>query len=315
MIRAQHTFMEKVMKRKRFLLIGLALACSLGTFVWYANVSGMEGDRNRKTTPVARPVPTALVKEMVAEKIRMFPGTVKARNRMDIAFSVEGLLVELNAHEGRPVKKGDILARIDPRDFQNAHDAAKANYQRTESEFKRVTALRDRKVVSQAEFDNAKAAYDVAMAELNIQKKALDDTVIVAPYDGLVAKRYVENREHVKKQAPILALKDISEVEVVIQVPERLMAHGGISQFKDVRVKFDADGEHWFSGRVNEFSVQSDAVTRAYDVTVRLPSPPGMEILPGMTATVRIAFGAKSAPSRTGQNVALIPVEAVFFRQ
>jgi len=300
------------MKKKRFFLVGLALVCSLGTFVWYTNVSGTEGNQNSQITPVARPVPTAVVKEMVAEKIRMFPGTAKARNRMDIAFSVEGLLVELNAHEGRPVKKGDILARVDPRDFRNAHDAAQANYQRAEAEFKRLTALRDRKVVSQAEYDTAKATYDVAMAEMNIRKKALDDTVIVAPYDGVVAKRYVEKREHVKKQAPILALKDISEVEVVIQVPETLMARGGISQFKDIRVKFDADGERWFPGSVKEFSVQSDAVTRAYDVAVRLPSPSDMEILPGMTATVRIAFSTTSTNRNAGQGVSLVPVEAVF---
>ena len=300
------------MKRKRFLLVGLALICTLGTFVWYANVSGTEGGRNGEITPVMRPVPTAIAEEMVAEKIRLFPGTVKARNRMDIAFSVEGLLVELNAHEGRPVNKGDILARIDARDFRNAHDAAKANFLRSESEFKRATALRDRQVLSQAEYDNAKAAYDVALAELNIRKKALEDTVIVAPYDGVVAKRYVENNEHIKKQAPILALKDISEVEIVIQVPERLMAHGGIGQFRDIFVKFDADGERWFPCRVKEFSVQSDAVTRAYDVAVRLPSPSDMEILPGMTATVRIAFHASEARANTGKGISLVPVEAVF---
>ena len=300
------------MKQKLFLLVGLALACTLGTFVWYANVSGTVGDRENMIPPEARPVPTTIAEAMFTEKIRMFPGTAKARNRMDIAFSVEGLLVELNADEGRSVKKGEVLARIDPRDFRHAHDAADANYQRAEAEFKRATALRDRKVLSQAEYDNAKAAYDVALAELNIRAKALDDTVIVAPYDGVVAKRYVENNEHVKKQAPILALKDISEVEVVIQVPERLMAHGGIGQFADIRVKFDADGDRWFPGSVKEFSVQSDAVTRTYDVAVRLPSPSDMEILPGMTATVRIAFRTSMTNQNKGQDISLVPVEAVF---
>jgi len=312
MIGAQHSVMEMMMKKKRFLAFGLALACSLSTFIWYATVSGTEGDPTRDIAPMMRPVPTVIATEMVAEKIRMFPRTAKARNRMDIAFSVEGLLVELNAHEGRSVKKGEILARIDPRDFRNAYDAAKANYQRAEADFERARVLKDRRVLSQAEYDNAKAAYDVALAELNIRKKALDDTVIVAPYHGVVAKRYVENNEHVKKQAPILALKDISEVEVVIQVPERLMAHGGISQFKDIRVKFDADGKRWFPGRVKEFSVQSDTVTRAYDVAVRLPSPSDMEILPGMTATVRIAFSASPTHRNAGKGFSLVPVEAVF---
>lgn len=74
----------------------------------------------------------------------------------------------------------------------------------------------------------------MAKAEFEIRKKALEDTVIIAPYDGVIAKRYVENSEHVKKQTPILALKDISEIEIIIQVPERLMAQGGIHTFSNI---------------------------------------------------------------------------------
>ena len=298
--------------KKRLLLVGLALVCGIGTFIWYQTVSGTEGDQSGEILPVARPVPTAIVSEIPTEKIRMFPGTVKARNRVDLAFSVEGLLVELNAHEGRAVKQGEVLARIDPRDFRHSHDAAKANYQRLKRELKRITALWERKVVSQAEYDAVKATYDVALAEMNIRRKALDDTVIVAPYDGVVAKRYVENKQHVKKQASILALKDISEVEVVIQVPERLMALGGTSRFRDISVRFDADREHWFPGRVTEYSVQPDALTRAYDVAVRLPSPKDIEVLPGMTATVKIAFTPSTAKGENGRAISLVPVEAVF---
>ena len=298
--------------KKRFLLIGLALACSIGTFIWYTTVSGTEGGHSGEIVPVVRPVPTVMVEEIIPEKIRMFPGTVKARNRVDLAFSVEGLLVELNAQEGRAVNEGETLARIDPRDFRHSHDAAKANYQRLKREFKRITALRERKVVSQAEYDAAKAAYDVALADLNIRQKALNDTVIVAPYDGVVAKRYVENKQHVTKQAPILALKDIAEVEVVIQVPERLMALGGIRQFKDIRVKFDADKGRWFPGRVTEYSVQPDALAGTYDVAVRLPSPKDIEVLPGMTATVKIAFAPTTKQGKKRHAVSLVPVEAVF---
>lgn len=300
------------MKTQRYAIIGAALACAVATFAWFSSVSGTVSQESEvEASPIPRPIPTAIVQELSPQKVRMFPGTVKARKSADLGFSVDGLLVELNGQEGRPVKKGDILARIDQRDFQNNYQASRANYLRASADFKRADALFKRNVISQAEYDQARSANDVALAEMKIRKKGLDDTVLTAPYDAIIARRYVENNEHVKKQTAILALKDISEIEVVIEVPERLMAHDAARDFADIWVNFDADRNRWFAAGIKEYSVESDPVTRTYNLSVALHSPADMEVLPGMTATVRTVFTPGSALSPISA-VAIVPVEAIF---
>lgn len=303
------------MKAKKNLMIGAALVCCIGTLVWYVSVSGTESLKidSSANDIEARPIPTTLVTEAGTEVVRMFPGTVKARNSVDLAFSVDGVLVELNGREGRVVHEGDVLARLDARDFRNAYDAAKASYSKAAADFKRSDSLFKREVISQAEYDTAKTARDVAMAEYRIREKALEDTVIKAPYDGVIAQRYVENRQHVKKQVAVLGLHDISEVEVVIQVPERLMAQGGIEKFNEISVRFDVGGQHWFHGEINEYSVQSDMITHTYAVAVRIQAPADLKVLPGMTATVRATLGkGRRAINALNAAVGLVPVESVY---
>lgn len=123
--------MENDMKPLRYIMIGAAIACSLATFAWYSSVSGTVSSQHSAatvSTPVARPVPTTLVTEASRENVRLFPGTVHATNSVELSFSVDGVLVELDGREGRIVQKGEVLARLDERDFQNGLDAARASY-------------------------------------------------------------------------------------------------------------------------------------------------------------------------------------------
>lgn len=302
------------MKSKGLIITTTAIVGSVVGIVWYSSVSG---NINKETmaetqTSAPRPIPTALVEAPLGAKVRSFPGTVKAKNNVELAFSVDGLLVTLNARESRRVKKGEVLARLDERDFRNAHDAAKANYLRANSDYKRVATLHKKNVVSQSEFDTAKAAVDVARAEFEIRKKAIEDTTIVAPFDGVVAARYVENSEHVKKFTSILALKDISEIEVVFQVPERLMAQSGVQKFRSIEAKFDIDNQQWYPCKVKEYSVQADPITRTYEVTVSLKVPDELKVLPGMTSTVRVSRDVETHSDHLGPVLGIIPVEAVF---
>jgi RND family efflux transporter MFP subunit len=302
-----------MVKKKKWAIV-TAVLCAMGTASWYAVVSGTveQHEKNEITVTTVRPVPTAIVQDALLARKRLFPGTVQAQSRVEIAFSLDGLLVELNGQEGKNVLKGEVLAKMDQRDFLHALDAAKANFLRAETEFSRTKTLQSRKVISQAEYDNAKTTFDVARAELRIRQKALSDTVLVAPYDGVVAHRYVENHEHIKKLEPILAFKDISKIDVVIQIPEGLIAHAGTEDFKDILVKFDADGDRWFSGVVREFRVQSDPVTRTYEVAVSVQPPSDIHVLPGMTATVSVTTSVTPEIYKNPQSVRFVPVEAIF---
>ncbi|MGD8452568.1 MAG: efflux RND transporter periplasmic adaptor subunit [Phycisphaerae bacterium] len=301
------------MRTKIAILATLAAVGVAATAVWLgaAHKEASADELAAPAQPTSRPVPTAVVRRLSGDRVYTFPGTVRATRRVQLAFSVAGLLVELHAQEGLKLRQGEVLARLDPRDYQHARDAAAARYADSKQDFRRLKALRDQKAAAEAEYDEAEAAHAVAEAELRVCEKALDDTVLLAPFDGIVARRYVENYEHVAAKQPVLSFQDISVLEVVVAVPERLIARGGVAALGELHVRFDADEERWLDADIREFSVQSDPVTRTFDVVVGLTPPANMEVLPGMTATVRARTPGDVGECDAGAQRALVPVEAI----
>ena len=267
-------------------------------------------------TPFARPVPTA-VAELVADgRARVFPGKVRANRRAELSFPVDGKLVELNAQEGCRVKRGQVLARLDQRDFSNELDVARAKFRQAERNLDKFGHLHEQRVVTKTQFDDVQTEYDIALADLNIREKALADTMLRAPFDGVVVNRRIENFGYIEKDEPVLSLQDISGIEVIIQVPERLIARDGTDGLLRLGVHFDADPEkdRLFDAVVREYSVESDKVTRTYDVVVALTSPADLQVYPGMTASVSALVGASggSPEGRKGHAVTRVPLEAVW---
>ncbi len=236
---------------KKSVSILLMLTFFVGVFLLYStnasqNVGAIEEDDFK-----FRPIPTAEVVGVGKSEKRFFPGVVQAGSRVELAFPIDGVLVELNGKEGRNVKKGEVLARLDERDAKIGYEAALANYKRAKSEFDRSKTLHEKGVVPQAEFDVASTSLSVSHAELNIRKKVLEDTVIRAPFDGIIAQRYVENHSFIKGKDSILALKDIDRIDVVIQIPETFIAKGA-TKSENIQVKFDVEGERWHEAEIRE---------------------------------------------------------------
>lgn len=297
------------MSKKQYVLWGIlgAVPLVLALAFGLPGPDGKAGDR----VVVARPIPTAPARPLVEDQARSFPGKVRAARRVDLAFPVTGVLARLDAQEGDRVRKGDLLARLDRRDFGHQVDAARAKCDLAGRRLERMRDLLAGAAVTEDDFEEASTAYEVALADLRIKEKALADTVLEAPFDGVVVSRGVENYEHVNAQQTVMSLQDTSLVEVVIQIPERLFAHGGPKGLKNPRVRFDADETHWFDAAVREYNAESDKVTRSYDVVVVLRPPGGIQIYPGMTATVEARVGTESSAGPGGPAV-LVPVEAVW---
>lgn len=305
------------MKKKNTLII-TALLAALGAFSFQVMIYAeqTEADLSDETVSITRFVPTAQAELWENTTEMTFPGTIQAHSRVELAFNVPGQIVKSNIMEGATFAKGDILVQLDQRDYQHNYDAALANSRRLEKEYSRVENLMAKDVLSQAEYDVAESNHDVAQAELRIRKKALEDTVLRAPFNGIVAKRYAQNYEHIKDNDPILAFKDISLIEVVIQVPERIVALYNSTVAQQIWVKFDADKAHPYSGTLIEYSLQPDPISRTYEVVIGVMPPTNIRVFPGMSATV-IANVSKTIESETlGDTVKglVVPVESVFLR-
>lgn len=263
----------------------------------------------------ARPIPTAIIEVVCDGETRIFPGKVRANRRAELAFAVSGRLVKLNAQEGTRVKKGQVLAQLDQRDFRHARDAARARFQQAKRNLEKFSKLHEQRVVAKTKLEDIRTAYDITLADLNIREKALADTTLRSPFDGVVVDRRIENHGHVKKEEAVLSVQDISGIEVTIQVPERLIAQEGADGLRHLRVLFDADPnrERWYDAKVREYSVESDKVTRTYDIVIALTSPVALKVFPGMTASVSSVVGNSGNSGELGAPATMrVPVEAVW---
>ena len=172
------------------------------------------------TPPPVRPVKSMVVGPAPRVPSVHFPGVVDARPGVDLSFEVGGRIVEFPATRGLEVKEGDVLARLDDRDYANDVKTAKAELAYAESNFKRMEAALARNAVSQDEFSSAKASRDKARASLDTAKKALDDTVLRARFTGVVSDTYADNFDTVSSGTAILKLQDLTAFDLIVSVPE-----------------------------------------------------------------------------------------------
>ena len=151
---------------------------------------------------------------------RWFPGQAKATQEVDLSFRVAGPLVTLPVNVGDEVRKGQDLARIDPRDYEvSLRDArgqlskSRAEFERAEADYERVIRIRkqDPGAVSQALVDRNRQQMESTRAEIRSQQAVVDAandqlgyTFLKAPFDGIITATYVENFEDVKAKQPIV---------------------------------------------------------------------------------------------------------------
>jgi RND family efflux transporter MFP subunit len=272
-----------------------------------ATLPGCKKEKKKEAKPIVKPVKIMTVKSSSQPKTITLPGRVRAAKRSELSFKVSGPLYRLPIEEGQVVKKGDLIAQILPRDFQVALDAAKARKVEAENQYNRYKELYARRQVAKAEFDRYKAARDIARAELEDAENARLDSSLRAPYDGVIAKRYVENFEKVQAKQPIALLQSIEQLEILVDVPELIMASLRKNSDPKIAVSFDAIPGMKFPIKIKEFSTQADLATGTYQVVFSMEQPQEATILPGMTAQV----SGSTAGSADGTDIIKIPAIVV----
>jgi len=260
---------------------------------------------------VVRPVKLLTIEGKGSSKVIKYPGRVRASERVDLAFQVAGPLIELPVTEGQNVKKGDIVARILPRDFETEIAKAKARALDAEQQYLRYRDLYVKKQVSKADFDKYKSQADIARARQKEAEDTLSDTYLRAPFTGVIAKRYVENFEDVQAKAPIVSIQDISEVEVLVDVPESVMITLKQEGKKIAVAEFAAAPGKQYPLTLKEFSTEADPRTLTYQVTLLMTQPEDITVLPGMTANVVSTTKTGQTETEITTNI-VIPAAAVF---
>ena len=236
-----------------------------------------------------------------------FPGRVRAAQRADLTFNVPGQVIELPVEEGQLINKGDLVARLDDANYKIQMRSALAKYNKTRTDYSRVEQLWQRsQAVAKAEVDKQRTAMDVAQADYALAKKNFDDTRLVAPFTGVITKRYVENYSNVEDKEPIVSLQDLNDLEIVINVPERVVRN---TPKKVVGYAVFADQpEKLLPVTLKSFSSDSDSQTQTYEVVLALDPGYDITVLPGMSVDV--------VPQQAAADVAVgqvtVPLKAIF---
>lgn len=218
--------------------------------------------------------------------------------------------------------------------------AAEATLANARSEYERNTRLNQQRAISNEVLERSQTAYRVAQEEhqaaiqllekgtiareedLEAQEAAvrslegqvteasiqLDDTTLRAPYDGVIAKRHVDQGQNVRAKDPIVTFQDVNEIDIAVDVPEAVMT-ADLRSADIVRLVAELSGAPGveFPVQIREIAQVADPTTQTFRVRAAMQEPPGIQVLPGMTATVTATYRRAAI---LGSRI-LIPISAI----
>ena len=235
--------------------------------------------------PTPRPALIATLEQPSDRILHEFVGKVDAAQTVDLSFEVSGQLASVTPREGDRLAEGSLIAALDPTPFEIRVREAKAQFELAELDLRRKRALLKDKAISPALVDQASAQLDLARSHLEMSERHLSETRLVAPFDGLLSRRYVDNHSLAAAGQAIVRLSDLTEIFVRIAVPERLVSTINDRTVTNLWARLpgmDTD----IPLALKEFAGEANAVAQSYRVTLVMTGLPPVDVLPGMNVTV-----------------------------
>ncbi len=246
------------------------------------------GSKNEEIAkePVIRPVKLLTLEQASTNGSNRYPAVIDAVQSTNLTFEVSGLVEQVLVNESQDINKGDVIATLRQRDFKNNLDSAKAQFKNAEEEYQRALRLFKQDAIAKNILEQRESQRDVAQSGLDTAKKALEDTVLRAPFSGVVADVPVKQLQTVQPGTTIASLIDLKTLEAVINLPASIITR--VEQRKDKKafVFLDAAPNTSIEAEFKEASLLADSVSQTYRVTFSFPPPKDLLILPGMNATL-----------------------------
>jgi RND family efflux transporter MFP subunit len=195
------------------------------------------GSKKAPQKEIIRPVKVIVAGSAADIAGRGFPAVTKASQETEISFRVGGPIVTYNVIEGAPVKKGEVIAIVDPRDYRVALEAARARYDQAKAEADRYRNLWKKGSVAKNDYDRKEALFLQAKADLQDARNNLSDTKLRAPFTGYYGPKLVEIGEVVKPGEPVAVISNLSVLEVITTIPEQVAVQ--FRNFESYEVRFD----------------------------------------------------------------------------
>lgn len=260
-------------------------------------------------------------------------GIVARLDPRDFELTVKRLQAELEAAESLFSAMKTGARPEDVSSLKSQLEAANSAFQTSATNLNRFRALLADQVASQAQFDAAKTQFDAAKgqketlenelekaqtgarkedidameskiaglkASLETAKNALDDTILKAPFDGMIVEKFIEDHEVVAPGIPIVAFVNASQIDIAVSIPEEIVVR--LDDIRNYRVEFEAYPERKFPAELKELGLALQRGRQSYPLQVRVDFPKADDektkkqpIFPGMAATVLIDLVRQSS--------------------
>ena len=280
-----------------------------------------------KKEPIIRPVET-IEASLVSEKIDFqYPAVVTAEKEAVLSFRVAGPIKKFNVEIGSFVKKGDIIAELDKRDYElqleafknkelaakNSYEATKAISENANKQFRRVETLYREKAIAKKSYDEVLAGVKAAKAKevatyaiyqeaqqgrINCENQ-LKDTDLQAPYDGYIKKKYVDAGSVVGAGLPVVGISSTGNHKIKINISEN-----DLEKFVDLKEANFIYNEKIYPLKLEEVGKIKGATNMTYPVTFSFVEKNDLPI--DSQGNVNISF------KEEGENGIIVPCEALF---
>ncbi len=257
---------------------------------------------------VVRPVKTMKVSYLVNDLGKGYPATTKASKEADISFRVGGApIIVNNVIEGKQVKKGELVAAIDPTDFEIALQSAKARYDQAKAEAERYERLWKKGSVSKNDYERKYALFKEAESAYKQAQNNLKYTKVYAPFTGFYGPKLADIGDVVRADQPITKIYDLSKIEVETTIPEQLAVN--FKYFDKYEVIFDTYPDTVFSATLK--NMEKTPTPEGFKLHLYLNHDnlkSNIKISAGMSCRVNIIL---KKDGETGKEI-IVPTAAVF---
>lgn len=264
-----------------------------------------------ETTPehYQRPIKVDKVKNLNSYD-KEYVGVAMAEQYTAYAFRVPGLVNKTFVDEGTFVKKGTLLAELDPSDFILKLDADKAQYQTAKSTLERNARLLKKQAISQQDYEVSQANFLMAKSAYEYSQNQLKYTKLYAPFAGSIEKKYVETYQKVNQGEPIYKIINPNKLEVRFTLPENEVSVPSKAIFF---IKFDNLPQQEFSAQIKEVvdaSVGGAGIPVTLSINDKNFDPKKLDIKAGFACKVKVVIDNPNQVS--GQNYTTVPLTAIF---
>jgi membrane fusion protein (multidrug efflux system) len=213
------------------------------------------------------------------------PAQVEPWVVLNVLAEVSGKVVELMAEEGDPVKNGDLIARIDSRDYENELSSIRAKYSLAEKNLNRARDLFEEGLITRARLDDEIANVESLSAALKNAELRLERCSVKAPISGVMNRIDAEEGLYLNVQDPVGQILEIDRVKVIVGIPESDV--DAVRKLTHFDLTIDALGGRTIRGRKLFLSKSPESFAHLYRLEIEVENREG-EILPGMFARVDI---------------------------